>query len=195
MFKKGIAAGVLGNWRRWLGGVVAGLVLLPVPAMALTFSGSWQAVVQRQGIPIPPRPIFTDNHVGAQDNLTVNMGDYQSRSANATSSIELTRRFSISSPTEQIKLEDVFSGQFANSGVKLSVAIKDPRTGRVLRTPLAFQQQIRSTSFSKIDAEITKFLTLRRGRYLLDVKIIYQSHHRRGGWQTISPHQFEFVAF
>jgi hypothetical protein len=191
---KTVAAKLMGRWKQLLGGLIAALLLLPVPAMALTFSGHWKAIVQRQGRPKPQRPTFTDvpNNPGQMDMLTVNMGNYQGVKSTATSSIDLTHRFTITAPQQQIKLNDQFASQFAQAGARVTVTIKDAQ-GHVLRTPLRFRGKIRSASFGTLQADLAKFLTLRKGHYILDVQVIFQTDRKRGGWNTISPHKFVFM--
>jgi hypothetical protein len=198
---KTIALKLVGRWKQLVGGLVAALVLLPVPAMALTFSGSWKAVILTKGKPLPPKPTFADvtNNAKQKDQLTVNMGNYQGVKTVSVSSIELTRRFSISAPSQQLQVEDQLFNQFARSGGQVTVVVKD-MNGHVVTTPLRFRTPFPPTNFGGFtpfgDGE--KFqsspFSLKKGHYIFDVKIVYRSGHH-GGWKTISPHQFEFVGF
>jgi hypothetical protein len=191
-----VATRFLGRWKQLLGGLIAALLLFPVPALALTFSGSWKPVIQRTGRPRPPRPTFTDvtNNPGQRDELTVNLGNYQGSKTKATSSIELTRRFSISAAQEQLDFKGQFVDQFAQAGEKVIVSVKDAHGNTVLRA-LSFKEKVKSSKFTTVEEELDRMIRLKKGHYVLDVKVIFETDRKTGGWKTISPHQFDFIGF
>jgi hypothetical protein len=191
-----IATRFLRRWKQLLGGLIAVVLLVPVPALALTFSGSWKPVLQRTGRPRPPRATFTDvtNNPGQKDELSVNLGNYQGGKTKATSSIELTRRFSISTPQEQLEFKGQFVDQFAQAGEKVLVTIKDAHGNTVLRT-FSFKEKVNSSKFTTVEEEFDRLIRLKKGHYVLDVKVLFQTDRKTGGWKTISPHQFDFIGF
>ena len=113
------------RWRRVLGGAVALLVLMPVPAMALTFLGSWVKSTSVSGGPTPPTPSFSDSTSGQNDSLIVDMGDYQGATATANSSITLTRQFQITSSSQQMQFDHAAMNQFAQAGEKVTLKVED----------------------------------------------------------------------
>jgi hypothetical protein len=195
---KSFAISLLGRWKQVLGGVLAALLLLPVPALALTFSGHWKAVIQRSGIPLPPKPKVADvtNNAAQKDTLTVNMGDYTGKKGKAVSSIDLTRRFAITAPSQTIQLNEQFATALVQAGAAVKVAVKDAN-GHVVATPFVFRTNFPRTPFLGAvpvgGKAPTNSFTLKKGRYTFDVKIIYRTANRHGRWHTISPHRFEFV--
>src|SRR6516225_2393984 len=103
MRSKTILRGLLKRWRQLIACLVAALMLIPVPAMALTFTSGWQSVISTSGGPTPPTPSVTDSTVGADDNMFVNYGTYQGSTAKAQSQITLDRNISVPSAGEAIK--------------------------------------------------------------------------------------------
>jgi hypothetical protein len=184
----------LGRWKQLIGGVVAALMLLPVPAMALTFLGSWHATISGSGGPTPPPATFSDvtNNPGQVDDLTVNMGNYQGSTATATSSIELTRQFTVPSPSQKLSFQEQFTSQFTQAGASVSVAVKDAAGKNTLFTPLFFS--IQSTIKQPVTVQVFQLATrtVSSGTYTFDVKVVYNTNNKIGGWKTISPHAFEF---
>jgi len=214
MLIKSFAVSLLSRWKQLLGGLVAALFLVPVPALALTFTGGWQAVIDREGKPKPPPPRFNDvtNNRGQKDLLTVNMGNYQGGKVKAASRIDLTRRFNISAASQLLEFQDHFAAQFSQAGALVKVAVRDTM-GRavlratiddqgefiilgappVMRTPLKFNKNFPSSAFQTVNGDLDKIFRLKKGHYFLEVEVVYTTNRRTGGWRTISPHQFEFI--
>jgi hypothetical protein len=214
MLIKSFIVFLLSRWKLLLGGLVAFLFLLPVPALALTFTGKWQAFIERQGKPKPPRPTFTDvtNKPGQKDTLTVNMGNYQGVKVKARSSIELARGFNISAASQLLKFQDHFAAQFAQAGADVKVTVKDHKGRPVMlatignngqflvlgpppfmRTVLHSKVNFPSSTLQTFNGDLEKIFRLKKGHYVLEVQVVYTTNRRTGGWRTISPNQFEFI--
>jgi hypothetical protein len=173
-------------------GLAAALVLLPVPAMALTFTGGWQSVTAVSGGPTPPTPTVTDVTNGADDNLTVDMGSYQGSTKKATSVIVLVRPVTISSASEAIRFAEQFSTDFSQGGVALTMTVSDSK-GNLIATPISFGKSTTSTSFVNISDSESAQQTFKAGNYYLGVGVAYDTTNKIGGWKTKSKHHFEFT--
>jgi hypothetical protein len=195
---KSFAISLLGRWKPVLGGVIAALLLLPVPALALTFTGHWKAAIQRSGIPLPPKPKVADvtNNAAQKDTLTVNMGNYTGRKGKAVSSIILTRGFTISAASQTIQLNETFATELVQAGAQVVVAVRNAN-GRVVATPFVFRTNFPRTPFLGFvpvgGKAPTNTFTLKKGRYTFDVRIKYRTDNKHGRWKTKSPHKFEFI--
>jgi hypothetical protein len=180
-------------WRRILGGAVAALVLLPVPAMAtLSFIGSWTPSTSVSGGPTPPKPTYSDNTSGQDDSLIVDLGNYQGATATANSSITLTRQFQITGvSTQQIQFDHSAIQQFAQAGENLSLKVEDATGKNVLFTPITFSYSNPSSNFATVlDNELYKTI-LGKGTYTLVVNVAYKTNNKLGGWKKKSAHQFD----
>jgi hypothetical protein len=183
-------------WRRLLGGAVAALVLLPMPAMALTFLGSWTKTTSVSGGPTPSAPTVTDSTSGQDDSLVVDMGNYQGATATANSSITLTRQIQITSTgSQQIEFLHSATSQFAQGGESLSLKVEDASGKTVLFTPITFSYSNASSKMATVlDNELYK-TALGKGTYTLVVNVTYNTNNKLGGWKKISAHQFEIEGF
>jgi hypothetical protein len=187
---------LLGRMRRVVGGLVAALLLMPVPAMAITYLGSWSATFTQTGGPTPPKPTFTDSlsSGGQNDTLLVAMGDYQGSTAAATSTIQLTRPITISQPTQVIEFDHSFAGLFAQAGYSATVAVKDS-SGHAVVTPFSLNESTTSKNFTELQDSLNVNKKLARGNYTLVVTVTDTTNNKIGGWkkyQSISAHEFDF---
>jgi hypothetical protein len=192
-----LAAAMVRNGGRMAGGLLAAGLLMPLPALALTFTGSWQAATYVSGAPTPTAPTFTDSVTNVSpnqqdDNLTVNLGTYQGATQTAISSIALARGITVSSPSEAIDFADQFAAQFKQAGVNVAVAVFNSK-GQLVAAPLTFSQSTNSTAFTTISANQNVTQTFKAGNYTLAVGIAYNTNNKMGGWKAISRHHFEFV--
>jgi hypothetical protein len=189
-----VNASWLGPWKRLLGALLAALALLPVPAAmaTLTFSGSWTPIISTVGGPTPPTPTFSDitNNAQQVDDLTVNMGTYQGSTALATSSIELTRPITLSTSNQSIRFTQQFISQFTQAGESVTVKVKNS-SGATVLTPITSNRSFNATTTLQ-ESDLTLTNVLAKGTYTLDVKVVYNTTNKLGGWKTKSPHQFEF---
>src|SRR5262245_33629274 len=182
---------LLGRWKQVVAGLLAALLLLPVPAMAaITFNGTWTPVIFTMGGPTPPTPLWHDDTTGQVDNLTVNMGTYQGSTESATSKIELTRPFSLSTDNQTIEYMNQYTSQFPKAGLNVQVFVKNSN-GQVVLNPISVNRSFTGTTTVQ-ETDVTFANTLTKGDYLLDVRVVYNTNNKIGGWKTISPHQFTF---
>ena len=122
-----LAAALLRNGKRMAGGLLAVALLTPLPALALTFSHAWQATLTFGG-PTPPTPVVNDQVTTVapnqqEDNLFVNLGNYQGATQTTISAVVLARTITVSSPSEAIDFAQQFSDQFKQAGVNVAVAV------------------------------------------------------------------------
>jgi hypothetical protein len=183
------------RWQRVVGGLAAALLLVPVPAMAaLTFNGSWSVVQNTQsGGPTPPAAGFTDttNNAKQQDDLSIDIGNYQGVTATASSTIELTRSITLSSSNQLLEFEQDFKNQLKQAGVSVTVTVKQGST--VVQTPLNFSASTRSSSFVSFSVNQSNINNrLASGNYTLDVKVSYNTNNKLGGWKAASAHHLDF---
>ena len=182
---------------RGLAGFLALLLLLPVPAMALTFTGSWVASVSGSGTPTPPAPTFNDVTTGQDDNLFVDMGDYQGDPqqgrGSAVSTLDLTRTFSITAGSQSVEFEHDLMAVFQKGGAVVTASVRDS-AGRTVATPIQYSAQNPSNNPRTLTDFQQQFAQLGRGDYTLDVHVQYFTNNKIGGWKSISKsHRFEFL--
>jgi hypothetical protein len=189
---KQIAASSRGGWRL-AGSLLAAALLMPLPAMALTFTSNWQGVTAVSGQPTQTAATFTDSTDNSkqEDDLFVNLGNYQGATKTAVSAIALARNITVSGPSEAIDFAHQFASQFKQAGVNVAVAIFDNQ-GHLVAVPITFSQSTNSTNFATISANQSATQTIKGGNYVLSVGIAYNTNNKIGGWKTISQHHFEF---
>src|SRR4029077_16283825 len=122
--------------------------------------------------------------------------DYTGRKGKAVSSIDLTRRFTITAPSQTIQLNEEFATALVQAGAAVKVTVKDAN-GHVVATPFVYRTNFPRSpnlAFEPIGGKSpgSRF-TLKKGKYTFDVKIKYRTANRHGRWHTISPHRFEFI--
>jgi hypothetical protein len=179
--------------RRVVGGVVTTLLLMPVPAMAITYLGSWSATFTQTGGPTPPKPTFTDvpnfNGNPQNDQLLVDMGEYQGSTATATSTIQLTRQVSIPK-TQRIEFDDGFSGLFSQAGYSATVTVKDSN-GNIIVTPINVTKSTTSKTFIELQDSnnVTQSIAGSAKNYTLVVTVTHNTSNKVGGWKHNPPHK------
>jgi hypothetical protein len=179
-------------WRRLAACLIVALILVPLPAMALTFTSPWQALTFTSGGPTPPRPTFTDVTNGGQDDLFVNMGNFQGTTREALSVIGLERGISVPSAGEAISFAHAFATDLKQGGVDVAVAVFDSH-GNLVAVPITFNQQTNSAAFTTISANQVATRSFNGGTYFLAVGIAYNTNNKLGGWNSKSVHHFEFL--
>jgi hypothetical protein len=189
--------------RRFLGGAAAALLLMPMPAMALTFLGSWTPSISVSGGPTPPTPTFTDsvtNNGGkAEDVLNVFMGDYQGQTATANSSITLTRQFDITNPAQVLQFQHNATTMLSQAGENVTLQVKNG-AGQVLFTPVNFAFSTNSTTFVSVqDSELYRTalsMNPATQHYMLVANVTFNTNNKVGGWKTKSAaHVFDIQGF
>ena len=162
--------------------------------MALTFTSSWVAAVSLSGGPTPPTPTFTDstNAAKQEDNLYVEMGNYQGATKVASSTIDLTRNINISASSQGVEFEHDLLAEFKQAGAAVTVSVRDS-AGRTVVTPIQFNRQNQSADPTYFATFQQEFANVKKGDYTLDVKARYFTNNKVGGWKSISGfHHFEF---
>jgi hypothetical protein len=209
-----MAAALLKSSRRLLGGLLAALLVVPMPVLAsVTFSGSWSPVTSMTGTPTPPTPTFNDvttsngSH-GQQDVLDVNMGTYNGNPASNTQqeafeTITLTRTINWQ-PTTSEKLNGVWTlDEFLNSaaGGVDAVDVLDSHGNFV--THLIGQRTYTGSGTTPTETKMSANENLTRsqlpaGTYQLQVTVQLQTlvNNKLGGqWKSKSKsHDFDFFA-
>src|SRR6516225_2110814 len=165
------------TWRRLVVCLVVALTLVPLPAMALTFTSPWQSAITTAGGPKPPTPTFSDATNGGQDDLFVDMGTYQGKNKAALSVISLERQISVPSAGEAINFAHAFATDFKQGGVDVAVAVYDS-SGHLVATPITFDQQTNSTVFTTISAVQSASQSFAGGNYILSVGIAYNTNNK-----------------
>src|SRR5262249_22824562 len=119
--------------RRVVGELVTALLLMPMPALALTHLRSRHALTPLVGHPTPPTPVVTDSVSGQKDTLLVDMGVYTPSTATQTASsqVVLTRQVEIDKASQAIEFTHNFAGLFAYAGYNVTVQVKDS-SGKVV---------------------------------------------------------------
>jgi hypothetical protein len=184
-------------WKRIAAFSMAVVLLMPIPAAALTFLGSWTPTVTVSGGPTPTSPTFTDvtSNGGNLDDLYVDMKTYQGATAKATSSIVLSRQFTISgSGGQSVLASEDFSDFFKHASVSVQIQVKDANNQTVIWTPLTFNASTSGNSFQKLGGTFSAINTLANGTYTVDVTVTYATDNKLGGWKKDkSVHHFEFL--
>jgi hypothetical protein len=186
------ASGLLRRGKAVIAGLAAATLLMPVPAMAITYLGSWQASFSQTGGPTPPKPTFSDAVSGQNDTLLVDMGEYQGATATATSTIQLTRQVSISSSSQAVQFDHSFSGLFEQAGYSVKLSVLDSK-GKSL-VAINVSRSTTSKTFTELQDSINALDSLAKGTYTLVVTITDQTNNKIGGWKrnTSQEHEFDF---
>ena len=206
--------GLLRGSRRMLGGVVAALLVVPMPVLAgVTFSGNWSATTSMSGSPTPPTPTYSDSVTangshGQQDVLDVSMGTYNGNPAAKTNqeafeTITLQHTF-VWSPSAYEKLNGVWTlDDFLNSAAQGTerIAVLDSN-GHVVGNLMGTQMYQGSGSTpTEVKMSVSESLTksqLPAGTYTVQVSVQFQTlvNNKLGGaWKSKSKsHEFDFFA-
>jgi hypothetical protein len=188
------AAARLKGCGRVLGGLTAAILLLPMPAMAISYITSWQATYNQSGSPLPPKATFNDGGiVGQNDTLFVDPGEYTNGTTPASSSITLTRQVSLSA-NQTIEFDHSFSGLFAQGGYSATVVVED-LMGHPVVTPFSVNKNTTSSSFIELQDSLNVRNRLNNGNYLLVVTVTDVTNNKLGGWKKNNKsqeHEFDF---
>lgn len=179
---------IMGGWRRALVGVVMAATLLPVPAFALTFLGTWTISQTQTGFNVPAaQAIAADTPTGGS--LTVDMGLYTG-AGRATSEVTATRLFQVSNPSELVTIAQSFSTGLSRTGVVATVTIEPiSGTGDLITSELSAKG---GGTPQLVTRSATDQATLTGGLYRVVINIRYIKEPD-GAWNNISPHRFDFT--
>jgi hypothetical protein len=177
-----------GPWKKMLAGVAVATLLLPVPALALTFLGSWVFTsVITGGAPVPTTS-FSDSANGGS--LTIGMGSY-SATPSASSEITATRNFTIPSGGQMVSVfrSWITTLQQANLQVKINIMKTNGNTSLDFNS--ADSAGLTQTTFTRT---FTNSQRLTPGTYKVVIDILYKTNaatpHK---WINSSPHRFDFT--
>lgn len=168
------------RWRRVVGGVAALALFVPVPALALTFLGSWNITQAQTGG--APAATVTSQDTNNGGILSINLGSFSQRTA-ASSTVTARRNFRVASAGEAITIARNLQAILKNASVSATVqvqhvgfpAFSDSAGSR----PRLFQDNT------------TRTKRLGGGTYQVIVTV-RNTKDRNGSWTTVSPYQFTF---
>jgi hypothetical protein len=175
-------------WKRVVLGVVTAALLLPLPAMAITFLGSWSVIQFRTGG--APAATVTSGDSGGGGFLSVNLGNYSASRA-AVSQVTAVRSFRVRSSGELVNFERQLSTQIRNANLKVEVQFLRI-TGRS-KFPISSVTEsagstMRTVNFNQTDS---RFLT---GGLYMAVLTVRQQKSASGSWNNVSPYRFTFTS-
>jgi hypothetical protein len=180
--------------RNLLTAALALALLIPVPALGITFLGSWRFFSSNVGGSptglTPPGIVDNPNDYG----LTINMGQVQPPSTTSKYSITATRDFSITDPSELIRISHSFGSQMENGNINVTMTIQrygvanDPFNF----PPYSFNAPPGVTSNPGLN-DFFKQSSLTQGLYRLSLTLTYiRNVTPTSFWNNSSPHVFNF---
>ncbi|MFT3881388.1 MAG: hypothetical protein QM703_17200 [Gemmatales bacterium] len=182
--------------RNMAGLAFALLLLVPVPALALTFLGSWNyfTATTPSGNLVPGA---SQNSTDNPNNygLTIGMGFVDPPSNITKYSVTATRDFQITNALEFVRIAHSFFSYINNGSINVTITIQ--RYG-VANDPFNFppysvsagQTAPPGTGFGLDD--FSKTGRLSQGLYRLSLTITYMRTPPNGSWNNSSPHVFTF---
>ncbi len=180
--------------RNMAGLAFALLLLVPVPALALTFLGSWNYFSATN--PAGNTASILGTFQNSTDNpnnylLQIGMGAPKPTSIVTSYSVTATRDFQITDPSQLVKIAHSFSSYLQDAGINVTINIQ--RYG-VANDPFNFPPySITADNFGKT-VGLDNFFSQRSlsmGLYRLSLTITY-TRTPSGGWNNSSPHTFTF---
>ena len=175
-------------WKRVVVGVVTAALLLPLPALAITFLGSWSITQFRTGG--APAAAVTSSDSGGGGFLSIDMGAY-SAPRSAVSQVTAVRSFRVRSSGELVNLERQFATELRNSNLKVDVQFQriTGRTNfRINPVTESAGGTLQTVSFNQTDS---RFLTGGLYRAVITVR---QQKSASGLWNNVSPYRFAFTS-
>jgi hypothetical protein len=177
-------------WKRIVFGVMAAVLLLPIPAVAITFLNSWD-VRQNQSGGAPSATVSsTDTPDGGS--LTIGMRAYSAPRV-ATSTVDAVRRFRVNNKKEMVSLVRRFNTYIQNADLRVSVRFR--RLTGSTNWNLPDVQASRYAEFSRasfwINYNQTDSKLMSGGTY--EVSITVRQHkNATGAWNNATPYRFTF---
>ena len=163
-----------------LGGAAALALLLPLPALALTFLGSWQITNQQTGG--APRATVTSQDNSSGGVLNIDLKSFSCR-ASGSSTVTAVRNFRVDSPSEVVTVARSLQTILKNAAVDATVQIQGVRFPN-------FDEA--AGSRPRLFADSTSRQKRLRGGTYRVVVTVRASKDRNGSWTTVSPYQFTF---
>lgn len=169
-----------GRWRKIAGGATALAFFLPLPALALTFLGSWNITQSQTGG--APRATVTSRDTSTGGVLNIDLGSF-SRKGEASSTVTARRNFQVASGGEAVTIARNIQTILKNASVDATVQI----------------QRVNFPAFSESAGSRPRFFqdttsrTKRLGAGTYQVVVtVRNTKDRNGSWTTVSPYQFTF---
>lgn len=188
MLASTIPRGPRNPWKRVVAGVVTAALLLPLPALAITFLGSWSITqFQRGG---PPAATVTSGDSGGGGFLSIGLGAYSAPRA-AVSQVTAVRSFRVRSSGELLNLERQFSTALERSNLRVDVQfqrITGRSSFRINPVNEAAGATPRTVNFSQTNS---RFLT---GGLYRAVVTVRQQKSAAGLWNNATPYRFTFTS-
>ncbi|HQR09102.1 MAG TPA: hypothetical protein PLN21_19930 [Gemmatales bacterium] len=180
--------------RNMAGLAFALLLLVPVPALALTFLGSWNffsATTGGGGSDIVNGTFHNNSDNPNNYGLTIGMGFVNPPSTITKYSVTATRDFQITSDSQLISIAHSF-GSFLDNG-SISATLSIQRYG-VANDPFNFPPySVTTPPGTFVGTNLTRFGRLTLGLYRLSLTITYMRTPPNGSWNNSSPHTFTFL--
>lgn len=177
-----------GWWQRVIVGVITAAVLLPVPALALTWTSPW-FITQDQRGGAPAATVAFGDFLGGGF-LSIDMGSYATPRT-AHSNVSATRTFSIGGTGNFLAIMDSYASSLRQAGLTVIIDVRRVDGGDNIFTagPLNEQAGRRSRFVSGIRSEID---FLDAGDYQVTIDVRYNKAGR-GAWTNVSAHRFTFM--
>lgn len=174
------------------------LLLVPVPALALTFLGSWNYFKATTGGGGPDIVQGTSSNNTDNPNnygLTIGMGFVNPPSTITKYSVTATRDFQITDPVQSVNIAHSFASLVNDGSINVTLSIQ--RYG-VANDPFNFPPYSQTVPASAPPGSLL-FLDnfnrtgrLTQGLYRLSLTITYMRTPPNGSWNNSSPHTFTF---
>ncbi len=171
------------------GGLAAAVLLLPLPALALTFNNAWTPTFVTTGGPTPAKATYTDSTSGGDDNVDVSLGNYNGVTSPAVSSITLARSITVPNAGEAVDFLQQFAASFTFGGATATVALANSQ-GKIVATPLSFTSTNTGSGSSTVSTSQNVKETIAGGTYTLTVKVVFSTNNKIGAWKQISQYNF-----
>lgn len=189
------------SWSRRILAAATVLMLLPIPATAITFLGSaWNIQVDVSGNPLDGAPSlpthnFVPNPRGGV--LTIDMGQFLQNGnfsqAGAQLRVQATRDFRVNGASETVRITRSFRSTLANGTIQVTVNIQPYNIAN--QPPYSIPPVTRTAPVGPripVDDFSTNNGVFIGGNYRVTITITYTLHGAGGFWRNDTPHRFEF---
>jgi hypothetical protein len=182
-----LGKGLKRSWKKALGGLVLGFLLLPLPAFAGGFLTNW-GLFQKQTGSAPHATYSADDHVNG-GSLTINLGSY----GNAGSSTVIASNFYYADyPSQVMTITEGVQAALKDANLKSDVTVLPISPG----DPLYFTPPVgvwAANSHQSLNYNNSSTTYLPGGIYWVVVKIKSTNYNRFARTHDISPFTFTFT--
>jgi hypothetical protein len=189
------------SWTRRILAAATLLMLLPIPAMAITFLGAdWNYQVTFQGNPLdgfPSAPLtnFVPNPRGGV--LTIDMRQFLQNGnfsqGGAQVRIQATRDFRVNGASETVRITRSFRSTLANGQIQVTVNIQPYNIAN--QPPYTIPPVTRNAGLGppiQVGDNSTNNGVFLGGNYRVTITITYTLNGAGGFWRNDTPHRFDF---